>query len=342
MSNQSILDTFKVDKNLFSAIAENLTNLQSTSRTQSLRINKPVQFTGSINGIEVPAEVTLRSASLKRISILKHKSPNSAPGAEDKESLLVTGVMNPVKLDVSVIVNGTKMSLTDVLYEFLGESTSRDEFNSSMSSMGMNFDGEMPLFWQQFGASDAGIRHTLDAFKAAGAISVFDSIPETKRGRILGVYEHKEGVPMTSFELGTNNREMSRTGQGFINLVDAAFDTFQRVYKLRLEAHILSQKISDLPQAKVKEATAHKNELMKLSRQWASNWAGSQQRILVEKNSLTKTPQNMYDPVNAPCGRFTLVVNGSEIPCDLWSNSVRSEQNLTTNNSDADLKEDPF
>ncbi len=333
MTNPSILDKFKLDGNLFSAIAENIDALQSTARTQSLAIGKTVKFTGSINGTEVPAEVTLREASLSRLSVLRQTSPYS-----NKEYLLVTGVMNPVKLDVNVTIDGNKMSLVDLLYAFVGDSVERSKFEESLAAMGMNYANGMPLFFQQFGASEDGIKHAINAFRLAGAVDVTGNIKNA--GRIVAAYQHQTGVPVSAFELGTTDRNKSRTHQGFVNLVDAAVDTFQRVYALRLEAHVLSQKISELPQAKVKEAEEKRKDLLALSRQWASNWSGSQQRIKVEKNG-SQTPQNTYDPVNAPCGRFSLLVNGETIACDLWSNSARAEQTSTVV-ADAISEEDPF
>ena len=335
MSN-SILNKFNLSGDLFSAIAENLDNLQSTARTQTLVTDKTVKMTGSINGVEIPAEVTLREAALSRLSVLRQTSPYTG-----KEYLLVTGVMNPVKLDLNVIVDGEKMGIVDLLHTFAqssGQEVSRTKFEDSLVAMGMNFTGGMPLFFQQFGASEDGIKHAINAFKSAGAIDVTGRIENP--GRIVAAYQHKTGVPVTQFELGTTNREKSRTNQGFLNLVDAAVDTFQRVYQLRLEAHVLGQKMSNLPQAKVKEAEEKRQLLVKLSRQWVSNWSGSQQRIRIEKNG-AHTPESIYDPVNAPCGRFSLVVGGETVACDLWSNSARAEQTTSTMADNA-TEEDPF
>jgi hypothetical protein len=333
MSTSSILNKFGLSNDLFSAIAENIDNLQSTARTQSLTVGKTVKFTGSVNGIEVPAEVTLREANLSRLSVLRQSSPYTG-----KEYLLVTGVMNPVKLDISVNIDGNTMSLVDLLHAFVGDSVERSKFEESLAAMGMNYSAGMPLFFQQFGAHEEGIKHAINAFKAAGAIDVTSSIENP--GRIVAAYQHQSGVPLTSFELGTTDREKSRTNQGFLNLVDASVSTFQRVYQLRLEAHSLGQKISDLPQAKVKEAEEKRKELLALSRQWVSNWSGSQERIKVEKNG-SKTPQNIFDPVNAPCGRFSLAVQGEVIACDLWSNSARAEQTSVIVEA-IENEEDPF
>lgn len=334
MSTSSILNKFGLSGDLFSAIAENIDNLQSTARTQSLTVGKTVKFTGTINGVEVPAEVTLREANLSRLSVLRQSSPYTG-----KEYLLVTGVMNPVKLDISVTIEGKTMSLVDLLHEFVGDSVERSKFEESLAAMGMNYSAGMPLFFQQFGAHEEGIKHAISAFKAAGAIDVTTAIENP--GRIVAAYQHQSGVPVTSFELGTTDREKSRTNQGFLNLVDASISTFQRVYQLRLEAHSLGQKISDLPQAKVKEAEEKRKELLALSRQWVSNWSGSQERIKVEKNG-AKTPQNIFDPVNAPCGRFSLAVQGEVIACDLWSNSARAEQTSVVTTVEVENEEDPF
>lgn len=333
MTTNNILSTFGLDQNLFNDIAENIDALQSTSRTQTLSVGKTVKFTGTINGKEVPAEVTLREASLSRLSVIRQTSPYT-----NKEYFLVTGVMNPVKLDLVVDINGNKMGIVDFLHALVGDSVDRTKFADMLVSMGMNLEGGMPLFIQQFGASEDGIKHAINAFKGAGAVDVTGRIENP--GRIVAAYQHKQGVPVTSFELGTTDRSKSRTNQGFQNLVDAVLETYQRVASLRLEAHILSQKIADLPQAKVKAAEAERDKKRSLARQWVSNWSGSQQRIKVEMNG-SQTPQDIYDPVNAPCGRFTMVINGEEVKCDLWSNSARADQ-MSTDASPEVSAEAPF
>lgn len=331
------ISKFNLDSNLFNDIAENIDILQSTARTQILTVGKKINFKGSINGVEIPASVTLKEAALSRLSVLRQTSPYT-----NKEYFLVTGVMNPVKLDVTVTLDGEEMSLVNLLYKMVtdgGKQVDRDKFElQHLSGLGLNFAQGMPLFFHQFGAKEEGFKHAIETFKAAGAVDVTSRIENP--GRIAAAYQHKTGVPMTSFELGTTDRAKSRTGQGFLNLVDAALDTYQRVAALRLQANIIETKMSELPQAKIKEATEKKEKLMQLSRQWVSNWSGSQQRITVTPSGVQeKLPT--YDPVNAPSGRFTLVVNGTEVPCDLWSNSAQAN-NQTAPTSDAISVEDPF
>lgn len=310
---------FNLDTSLFDQIAENIDNLQSTARTQMLSIGKKVNFKGSINGIEVPASVTLREASLSRISVLRQQSPYTG-----KEYYLVTGVMNPVKMDLNVTVDGAEISIVDLLHKFVtesGKTVDRDKFIGSLKGLGLNFTDGMPLFFHQFGANEDGFKHAINAFKSAGAVDVTGRIENP--GRIIAAYQHKTGVPVTAFELGTTDRDKSRTKQGFVNLVDASVETFQRVYGLRLQAHVLGTKMEGLPQAKIKEAEEKRQKLLQLSRQWVSNWSGSQQRIEVTPAGAFDK-KDIYDPVNAPSGRFTMVVNGTEVACDLWSNSAQA------------------
>jgi len=331
------ISKFNLDEHLFEQIADNIDILQSTARTQMLNKDKKVNFKGSVNGVEIPASVTLKEAALSRISVLRQKSPYTG-----KEYFLVTGVMNPVKLDLSLTLDGQELSIVDFLYKLVtegGKTVDRDKFEMQhLSGLGLNFNNGMPLFFHQFGANEEGFKHAINAFKSAGAVDVTGRIENP--GRIVAAYQHKTGVPVSAFELGTTDRSKSRTGQGFQNLVDAAFDTYQRVTALRLQANLIETKMSELPQAKIKDAQDKKDKLMQLSRQWVSNWAGSQQRITVTPSG-AKEKQDIYDPVNAPCGRFTMVVNGNDVACDLWSNSAQAN-NASAPTTEPVSTEDPF
>lgn len=315
-------EKFNLDTSLFDQIAENIDSLQSTARTQMLSVGKKVNFKGSINSIEVPASVTLREASLSRISVLRQQSPYTG-----KEYYLVTGVMNPVKMDLNVTIDGAEINIVDLLHKFVtdsGKTVEKDKFISSLKGLGLNFTDGMPLFFHQFGANEDGFKHAINAFKSAGAVDVTGRIENP--GRIIAAYQHKSGVPVTAFELGTTDREKSRTKQGFLNLVDASVETFQRVYGLRLKAHVLGQKMENLAQSKIKEAEEQRQKMLQLSRQWVSNWSGSQQRIEITPSGAFDK-KDIYDPVNAPSGRFTMVINGNDVACDLWSNSAQANTN---------------
>lgn len=338
----SILNEFNLDLDVFSAVADTPEMFESTGRTQTLRLDREVSFKGSINGIEVPASAILRDARLTRMTLLKQVSPNT-----NKEYYLVTGIMRPVKMDLFVTIDGVKMPLIDLLTSVVNEKSENkittEQFLDTARKIGLNFNDGMPFFFQQFGASLEGWTKAREAFVEAGAVDVIGKM--SNPGRIEAAYQHAEGVPVTAFEVGTVNREMSRTNQGFLNLIDATVANFTRVVTLRKESRILSKAINEATgwsEEKTNKAKEHAELLGKMSRQWVANWAGAQQRIVVQPNGKQET-QNIWDPVNAPCGRFTMIVDGEPVEADLWSNSARANTSDTTIGSNTVISDkDPF
>lgn len=325
----SILNDFNLDLDVFSAVADTPEIFESTGRTQTLRLDREVSFKGTINGVEVPASAILRDARLTRMTLLKQVSPNTS-----KEYYLATGIMRPVKMDLFVTIDGVKMPLVDVLTAVVNEKSDNkittEQFLEVARKIGLNFTDGMPFFFQQFGVSLEGWTKAREAFVAAGAKDVISSM--TNPGRIEAAYQHAEGVPVTAFEVGSVNREMSRTGQGFLNLIDATVANFTRVVTLRKESRLLTKTINEAEgwsEEKINKAREHADLLGKMSRQWVSNWSGAQQRIVVQPNGKQET-QNIWDPVNAPCGRFTMIIDGEAVEADLWSNSARANTSDTT------------
>jgi len=106
---------FDLDIDLFSSIAETPELFQQTGTTKYFSVGKRVQFEGKINGISVPAAMTLHSARLTRLSLLKQASVNQ----NGKEYFLVTGIMNPVKMDLEVLVDGEYINLVDLLHNWV-------------------------------------------------------------------------------------------------------------------------------------------------------------------------------------------------------------------------------
>lgn len=323
MSN-NLLSKFGFDADLFSAVADTPEVFETTGRTTTLHAGRRIAFKGSINGIEVPAYATLHEASLTRMSVIQQKSPYTGETYK-----IVTGIFKPVKMDVEVVVDGETMSLPELLRATVNASANKpvDEqtFLDTASRIGLKFNDGMPLLFQQFGASESGIQHAFDAFKAAGAVDVLGTMQN--RGNIIAAYAHESGIPVTSFELGTVDRGQSRTGQGFLNLVDATVDQFSRIVRLRKEASILKAELAaqtNWAQAKIKKAEDRIKVLGNMSRQWTTNWAGAQQIITVDEGG-NLVPKDQYAAVNAPCGRFTMVVDGKSIAVDLWKNSARAE-----------------
>lgn len=334
-----ILNKFGFDASLFDGVSD--TTLFEGSGTTTLTLGKRVPYTATINGMSVPAYVTFNGGSLTRMSLLQQQQVSSG-----KDYWLATMIFNKVKFDIDLMIDGKTMSLVDFLHHVAqqasGKTIDRDEFNLIARRIGFNFDEGMPLFVQQFGASFDGFKNAVDAFKAAGAEDALKSIAAEKRGRIKAAYSHQGGVPITQFELGSVDRAKSPRNQGFQNLVDAQIEQFTRIVGLRKQARVLRSEIENAKgwsQDKIKTAQAKVDELNKLSRQWVSSWSGAQQRIV--NNGGIYTPENQYDPVNAPCGRFTMVIGGNEIPVDLWTNSARANNPVAVTSTVAD-DDDPI
>lgn len=325
----NLLDKFGFGSDLFSAVADAPEVFETTGRTTTLHMGRRIAFKGSINGIEVPAYATLHEATLSRMSVIEQKSPSTGEWYK-----IVTGIFKPVKMDIEVVIDGQTMTLPELLRSFVNAGAEKqiDEqtFLDTASRIGLKFADGMPLLWQQFGASEAGIQQAFDAFKRAGAVDVLGQM--TKTGNITTAYAHETGVPVTSFEIGTVDRKASRTGQGFLNLVDASVDQFSRIVALRKEASMLKNELTaqtNWSQNKIKQAEGRIKVLQDMSRQWTTNWAGAQQIIKIN-DAGAKVAEDQYAAVNAPCGRFAMVIDGQTVSVDLWKNSARAENASAT------------
>lgn len=333
----SILDSFNLG-DTFAALADDKITA-STSTTTTITVGKRTPYTGSINGTSVPGYVTLHEAYLTRLSLLQQTQMSTG-----RDYYLVTGILKPVKMDVELMIDGEAINLIDFLTHVVNKSSNssmtRDEFILAARRIGINFTDGMPLFFQQFGASKAAFEQARDIFMAHGASDVRGNM--SNPGRILSAYAHNNGVPVTSFELGTVDRTKSprqtsfpEVPQGFLNLVDAQIEQFSRILRFRKEAHLLTEQIDPkMSQDKIKKLQSQAKILTDMSKQWVSSWSGAQRRIEQNPNG-SFSLKDMYDPVNAPCGRFTLA--GTEI--DLWTNSKVAD---TSTNVTKSTEKEPF
>jgi hypothetical protein len=233
------------------------------------------------------------------------------------------------------------MNIIDLLHTIVKEASgkqdhSREQFVRDLRNMGMNFSDGMPMFFQQFGANFNAFESAIDAFKSAGATDDLQRMigKGVNPGRIRAAYAHEQGVEVTSFELGTVDRSKSVRNQGFVDLGDAIFEQFLRVVKFTKEANVLKSEIeknaSTWSQAQIKTAQDQVKKFEDMAKQYTSNWAGSQRRIVQLPNGKLET-KDQFDPVNAPCGRFTMVVNNAPVEVDLWTNSANANTSAISN-----------
>ena len=334
---------FDLDADNYNIIAEDPTAFEKKRDTVNLVVGKEVSYNASIAGKQIPAYVTLESARLTRLSLLDQQTANG------DQYWLATGIFNPVKLNIELLIDGNRMNIIDLLHAIINESSNmpdrtREQAISDLRNMGLNFTDGSPLFFQQMGANEENFRSAIEAFKEAGATDDMGRMQENARkqldqfgnpkttGRIKVAYTLKSGVEVTSFELGKVNRLMSsrsREGyanQGFINLADAIFEQFTRASKLAKQKQLLASEteknVGTWTQAQVKTAASQTKIIEDMQKQLGSNWAGTQNRVVKLKNGKFEEKAQL-DPVSAPCGRFTMIVGDKPMDVDLWTNKLK-------------------
>lgn len=274
--------------------------------TQRLVTNKVTKFTGNLNGTTVQFSAKLKSANLSRISLVQHTSPNTG-----QDSFIVTGILNPVAMDIDVNVDGNTVSITEFLRQMAsaaGVNKTPEEFSEVLENIGMPFDNGMSLFFQQFGASKAAYQQLAEVMGNHGAGH------GNIGGRIIDsvAFPQGKGLPVSWFEVGTSDRSRSRTGQGFTDFLDAIVNNFMRILSVRkAAAAVMAAVPSDAEQSVVKAAREQYNALMATSRSWASTWSGAQKRL--------SSDELIYDPQHVPSGRLGIEVDGETQEHSFWT-----------------------
>jgi hypothetical protein len=338
---------FGIDNNAFGIVSQDPEALKSQSNTVRLQKGKRVRVKGSINKIEIPTYATLESAYWTRLTVRDHEVRRA--GEETRISQVFGGVFNPVKLKVEVEVNGQTLSLEDLIVQFVldaAQGKSRDQVMKDIEETGIlsKFKDGMPLMFQQMGASENGFAHAIEVFKTAGAVDDMKSVKNNPRFHTCYDMKDKQGLEVVSFELGSAKREESKTGQGFVDIVDAVVSNLIRVLAHKSSAKILRQQIeeqaSSLSQADIKSQQARINSEVEMSRQYANVWAGASR----QKNATSTGDYvtiDKYNATNAPCGRWTVATANGNIDLDVWSNSNKQPVNAPVTAS-VDTTKAPF
>lgn len=343
----SILSSFNLSSTDLGALITEPEILQSRSNTTRLSVGNEVPYTCSLNGVTVNGFVTLKSARLTRLSLLE-QSMASDP---DNKYWLATGIMNPVDMNIEIIVDGERVNMVDLFHRITeqtaGTSISREDFIANAAKIGLKFTTGMPMFFQQFGANKDNFKGIVDVFKAHGAEDVIGDI-KNNTGSIKVAYALKAGLPVTSFEVGSVDRKQSArfkhngVGQGFINFLDAQFEQLIRIVSLRKSARVkLAQTLQDgLSENEIVMLKESAKVDSNMAGQWPSNWGGAQKRLVRLKTNEFEE-QNVFDPVSVPCGRFTVVQStGETYEVDLWTNKKAGIVDVSTPAVNA--PEEPF
>lgn len=352
-------------------------SLQSATKTANLIAGRRVPFQASVSGMMLPAFATLKSANLSRLSVEDHTSANGTKP-------LVTGIFNNVQMDIEVMVGTDIMSIQELLLSFSNAGARNDalasavkqaeivksrnltpeeyqelqatvsfkestleEFTPTLENLGFRFSSGMTFFWQQFGANIEDFNKLRDAFKSCGAVTGMNNKNLPKN--VTEVWEmpkNLNGPEVVGFEVGRATRSESKTGQGFLDFVDAIAENYKRVVGLRRESDMIKSDIlaNSVAQGwspeKTEAAQQYAANLIRVSQQWANTWSGSSRGVTIdEKDPSVQTPQNKYYVTKAPCGRFSVVIDGKTMPVDLWTNSLSANTsgNVTTPAADSSV-----
>lgn len=329
-ADAELLRSYGIDTSLFEVMVTNPEEFIPQGRTTAYPVGKKVPFLGTLMGQPVEAYARTRSASLTRLSLLKQTSPH-----DGHEYTIVSGVMRNVGIDISVVMRNQEIALPQLLWSFVNSSLPAEQrmgyerFIATTAGMGIDLEGTMPLFFQHFGAHEEHTDEAFALFEEAGATSDYERIKDPRR--IQRALRFDDGLEVTSFELGRADRSKSRTKQGFQDLLDAVVANFERIVTLRRTAREMEtdlrnqrkERVKGLTEAKIAAKQAEIDAKRDASRQWASNYAGAQERIKIEGTNLV--PQGTWDPVSAPCGRIEVVLkDGTKKMLDFWSNSSNS------------------
>ena len=343
----TLSNMFGIKSDDFAIVTENPDALKSQSNTVRLQRGKRVKIKGSINGVEIPTYATLQSAYWTRLTVRDHEVRRA--GQETRISQVFGGVFKPVKMAVEVEINGQTLSLEDLIVNLIAETSagkSADEVRKILEDTNLikGLTDGMPLMFQQMGASENGFAHAIEVFKAAGAVDDLASLKGNTRFHTCYDMKDKQGLEVVSFELGSADREQSKTGQGFVDIIDAVVSNLIRVVSHKSAASIIKREIEEqaasLSQADIKSRQARIDSELAMSRQYPVIWSGASRQKDLTATGETVT-RDKYNATNAPCGRWTVATANGNVDLDVWSNSTKQPAN-TVATPQVDTAKAPF
>lgn len=343
----TLSNMFGIQSDALAIVTENPDALKSQSSTVRLVKDKRVKIKGSINGNDIPTYATLESAYWTRLTVRNHEVRRA--GQEPRISQVFGGVFKPVKMKVEVEIAGKTMTLSELIETLILESANGktlDDVRKILADTNLikGFSDGMPLMFQQMGASENGFAHAIEVFKAAGAIDDLGSLKNNPRFHTCYDMKSKQGLEVVSFELGSADREQSKTGQGFVDIVDAVFSNLIRVIGHKSTASLLTKQIeekaAEMSQQDIKAAQLKVKSELDMSRQYPVIWSGASRQVDIQATG-DKLVRDKYNATNAPCGRWSVVSNGEVIDLDVWSNSTKQPTNVVAVEP-ADTTKAPF
>lgn len=339
------LEELGLDSSLFQSIVENPEIFDSTGKQTQIVIGKEVNYPLTINKKPFDAKLVVQSANLQRLSLLQNESLGTG-----RSYYVVTGIMNPVKMDISIKIGTEYINIIDLLHSIAKQTSNNSEFSKEDLTNHLNkirfpLHRGMPLFFQQMGANAEEFFKAAEILaNAGGTITDNRNKPDSRLKYSCGLSRDmtqigRYGPTVTSFEVGTTDPTLTalyKWGEtnnvnvgtpGFVNFGESIMTQFTRLTEQRKLVAVLkeSKEQQGLTQADIQKIQNNIEIVDKMSKQWASVWGGSQQRW-TRNTSGEFTQETLYDPINVPCGRFGLDVDGKIVNINLWTNSATDSQ----------------
>lgn len=346
----SLLSKFGYKKEDFAIVLENPDLFKSSAKTTKVVVGEKTSILGSINGIAVPTTITVNNALWTRLTVRDHKIER--PNEEPRISQVFGGVFTNFKADVNLEIDGVEMSLYELMKQFIVESFGSSmsdnkidqQLNENLALNGLRNGG--PFMFQQMGASISGVQHAVEAFRSAGAIDDMRSVKNSDSFNTAYKFVgDNKGLQVTSFELGTQNRKLSKTGQGFVDIVSAITENFERVVAHKKSAmtikNNLDTNIAKLKPQEISDAQAKIDIELNMAKDYVNCWSGAARQVKVVQG--VKVYADKYNAVNAPCGRWSTVSGDTTTDFDVWSNSTKESTNKPIDQiAEAQSSSNPF
>lgn len=354
----NLLEDLGLDSDIFD-ILEDASAFTPSGRTFTLKPGIKVPFRGTIGTKDYECYAKLGNAKSVRLSLIDHEV--AAEGGTRKSNI-VSGVIRPMRLDLTIVEDGTEITFAEFLLNLANEPRiaagkqpfELEDFGVRLGRMGIplmnlpeyGYESSMPMLWQHFGPELDVVNAMFDAFESAGAVDVLP--PPARRKRLTRAVEVKGGFQIRELEIGRSDRSRTKLagrtykvegsdkesvfeGSGFQDFVGALYESFQRSLVLRrvlagVKAELKQEYAKTKPNAQAIEGLNSQATL--LNRQittWMANWGGAQQRP-IEQPGNSVVFDDAYDPISVPSGRQVLLVNDEEVEFNLWRNQNNPTQ----------------
>lgn len=274
---------------------------------------QPVDFRSEIEGKFFDYTVLIKRARLTRLTQMVNKR------GDGSLYNLISGTLSNVDAQITIHLpdGGGDLSLPEFFLRMTNanqppdKQLSTERFNKVAKDAGFHWgDGTETLLFQHFGGSERKRQQFFADFIEAGARDVTGNYDKNRLGRIKQILAHEDGLLVERFEIGSQDRSQSRTGQGFLNLLDAGFMNFRRVILGRIEADKLAREFAAIPEDQLspEDRLAMTKDIANIRRQssrWVTNLGGAQQRMVPQADG-SLVPDDIWDETDVPCGRVTV------------------------------------